>query len=141
MKQGKWDRKLEGVELAGKTLLLVGFGRIGKMMAARAAAFEMSVLTYDPFVTPDAARSMGAEWIALDEGLARADLVSLHTPLTAQTRHLIDAARLSKLKPNAILVNAARGPLIDPVALADALDAKKLRAAGIDVWDPEPPAD
>jgi D-3-phosphoglycerate dehydrogenase len=141
MKQGKWERKLEGVELAGKTLLLVGFGRIGKMMAARGAAFEMTVLTYDPFVTPEAAKAMGAEWVALDDGLARADLVSLHTPLTGQTRHLIDAARLAKMKPSAILVNAARGPLIDPAALADALDAKKLRMAGIDVWDPEPPAD
>lgn len=141
MKQGKWERKLEGVELAGKTLLLVGLGRIGRMMAARAAAFEMHVLGHDPFVTPEAAKAMGVEWIALDDGLAKADLVSLHTPLTAQTRHLIDAGRLSRMKPTAILVNAARGPLIDPAALADALDAKKLRAAGLDVWEEEPPAD
>jgi D-3-phosphoglycerate dehydrogenase len=141
MKQGKWERKLEGVELAGKTLLLVGLGRIGKMMAQRAAAFEMTVLGHDPFVTAEAAKAMGVDWVALDDGLARADVVSLHTPLTAQTRHIIDAARLARMKPSAILVNAARGPLVDPAALADALDAGKLRAAGIDVWDPEPPAD
>ena len=141
MKQGRWERKLEGVELAGKTLLLVGLGRIGKMMAQRAAAFEMTVLAHDPFVTPEAAKAMGAEWVALDDGLAKADLISLHTPLTAQTRHVIDAARLAKCKPTAILVNAARGPLVDPAALADALDAGKLRAAGIDVWEEEPPAD
>jgi len=141
MKQGKWERKLEGVELAGKTLLLVGLGRIGKMMAQRAAAFEMTVLAHDPFVTPEAAQAMGATWVALDDGLAKADLISLHTPLTAQTRHIIDAARLAKCKPTAILVNAARGPLVDAKALADALDAGKLRAAGIDVWEEEPPAD
>lgn len=141
MKQGKWDRKLEGVELSGKTLLLVGLGRIGKMMAQRAHAFEMTVLGHDPFVTPEAAKAVGIEWVTLDDGMARADLVSLHTPLTAQTRHVIDAARLSRMKPSAILVNAARGPLIDPEALRKALDAGQLRAAGIDVWDPEPPTD
>jgi D-3-phosphoglycerate dehydrogenase / 2-oxoglutarate reductase len=141
MKQGRWDRKLEGVELCGKTLLLVGLGRIGRMMAQRAAAFEMRVLGHDPFVTPEAAKAMGIEWVALDDGLAKADLVSLHTPLTAQTRHLFDAARLARMKPGAILVNAARGPLVDSAALADALDGKRLRAAGIDVWEEEPPAD
>lgn len=140
MKQGRWERKLEGVELAGKTLLLVGLGRIGRMMAQRAQAFEMLVLGHDPFVTPEASKAMGIEWVALDDGLSRADVVSLHTPLTGQTRHLIDAARLAKMRPGAILVNAARGPLIDPAALADALDAKRLRAAGIDVWEEEPPA-
>jgi D-3-phosphoglycerate dehydrogenase / 2-oxoglutarate reductase len=109
-------------------------------MAQRAAAFEMHVLGHDPFVTPEAAKAMGVEWVALDDGLAKADLVSLHTPLTAQTRHLFDAGRLARMKPTAILVNAARGPLVDPAALADALDAKRLRAAGIDVWEEEPPA-
>ena len=141
MKQGKWDRKLEGVELAGKTLLLIGLGRIGRMMTQRAHAFEMEVLGHDPFVTPEAAKAMGVEWVALDDGLARADIVSLHTPLTAQTRHVIDAARLARMKPSAILVNAARGPLIDPVALLAALEAGHLRAAGLDVWEDEPPKD
>jgi D-3-phosphoglycerate dehydrogenase / 2-oxoglutarate reductase len=141
MKNGDWNRKLEGVELAGKTLLLVGLGRIGRMMAQRAQAFEMTVLGHDPFVTPEAAKAFGVDWVDLDAGLARADVVSLHTPMTAQTRHLFNAARLARMKPSAILVNAARGPLIDPTALADALDAQTLRAAGIDVWDEEPPAD
>lgn len=141
MKQGKWDRKLEGVELAGKTLLLVGLGRIGRMMAQRAQAFEMTVLGHDPFVTPEAAKSFGVEWVDLDAGLARADLVSLHTPLTAQTRHLFDAGRFARMRPTAILVNAARGPLVDPAALLEALEQKRLRAAGIDVWEEEPPTD
>jgi D-3-phosphoglycerate dehydrogenase len=141
MKRGEWARRMEGVELAGKTLLLVGLGRIGRMMAQRAAAFEMRVLGHDPFVTAEAARAMGVEWVALEDGLARADAVSLHTPLTAQTRHLVDAARLALMRPGAILVNAARGPLVDAAALADALDRGRLRAAGIDVWDPEPPSD
>lgn len=141
MKQGVWDRKLEGVELAGKTLLLVGLGRIGKMMAQRAKAFEMEVIGHDPFVTPEAARAAGIEWVALDDGLARADVVSLHTPLTAQTRHLVNAPRLARMKPSAILVNAARGPLVDPDALLDALEAGHLRAAGLDVWQDEPPKD
>ncbi len=139
MKQGKWDRKLEGVELCGKTILLIGIGRIGKMMAARAHAFEMTVLGYDPFVTPEAAKAMGIESVTCDDGLRRADVVSLHTPLTTQTRNVIDAATLAKMKPNAILVNAARGPLVDLAALVAALDAGKLRAAGIDVWPEEPP--
>ncbi len=141
MKQGKWDRKLEGVELAGKTLLLVGLGRIGRMMAQRAQAFEMKALGHDPFVTPDAAKAMGIEWVSLDDGLGRADLVSLHTPLTAQTRHLVGASQLARMKPTAILVNAARGPLIDPTALLAALEAGRLRAAGLDVWEQEPPTD
>ncbi|MEK6976083.1 MAG: phosphoglycerate dehydrogenase [Candidatus Thermoplasmatota archaeon] len=141
MKQGTWDRKLEGVELAGKTLFLVGLGRIGRMMAQRAQAFEMDVIGYDPFVTPDAAKAMGVTWVALDDGLARADVVSLHTPLTAQTRHVIDAGRLACMKSSAILVNAARGPLIDPASLLVALEAGRLRAAGLDVWEDEPPKD
>lgn len=141
MKQGRWDRKLEGVELAGKTLFLVGLGRIGRMMTQRAVAFEMQVLGHDPFVTPEAAKAMGVEWVSLDDGLARADLVSLHTPLTAQTRHLLGAAQLARMKPSAILVNAARGPLIDGRALLATLQAGKLRAAGLDVWEDEPPAD
>lgn len=141
MKQGTWDRRLEGVELAGKTLFLVGLGRIGRMMAQRAQAFEITVLGHDPFVTPEAAKGMGVEWVALEDGLARADLVSLHTPLTAQTRHLIGAPQLAVMKPTAILVNAARGPLLDQRALLAALQAGKLRAAGLDVWEEEPPAD
>ncbi len=139
MKREAWDRKLEGVELAGKTLLLVGLGRIGRMMAQRAKAFEMEVLGHDPFVTPEAAKAMGVDWVPLDDGLAKADLVSLHTPLTAQTRHIVNAARLARMKPTAILVNAARGPLVDPAALLAALEAGKLRAAGLDVWEEEPP--
>lgn len=141
MKRGEWNRKLDGIELHGKTILLVGLGRIGRMMAQRAKAFEMEVLGHDPFVTPDAADAMGIAWVPLDDGLRRADVVSLHTPLTPQTRHLIDAAQLQRMKPSAILVNAARGPLVDAEALLAALEAKKLRAAGLDVWNEEPPAD
>ncbi len=139
MKRGEWNRKLEGMELSGKTLLLVGLGRIGRMMAERAHAFEMTVLGHDPFVTPEAAKAMGVQWVTLDEGLPQADLVSLHTPLTSQTRHIMDADRIGRMRKGAILVNAARGPLVDPAALLAALESGHLRAAGVDVWEEEPP--
>jgi len=142
MKAGEWARgRLRGVELAGKSILVVGLGRIGRMMAARARAFEMRVLGHDPYVAPEQARADGVEWVGLDDGLARADVVTLHTPLTPQTRGLIDAGRLACMPPHAILVNAARGPLVDGDALLDALEGGRLRAAALDVWPEEPPTD
>ncbi len=142
MKQETWLRKqLRGVELAGKTLFIVGLGRIGRMMARRAQAFEMQTIGYDPFVTPEAAKSFGVEAVSLDEGFLRADFVTLHTPLTPQTQHLVDAQRLQDAKPGMILVNAARGGLVDPQALLGALEDGTVAAAGIDVWEDEPPSD
>lgn len=139
---GRWAfrNELRAFELLGKRLLLVGFGRIGREVALRAKAFGMTIGVFDPFVDPASLAEIGCESVAdLDRGLADADAISLHVPLNAETRHLIDARRLAMLKPKAILVNTARGGLIDEVALAQALLAGKLGGAGIDVFEDEPP--
>jgi glyoxylate reductase len=128
-----------GVHLTGQTLLIVGAGRIGRAVALRGLAFGMRVLYtarsrhLDFEQGPIAGRK-----VELDEGLALADVVSLHTPLTPETRHLIDRRRLAFMKPTAILINTARGPVIDEAALAEALASKKLWAAGLDVFEHEP---
>jgi glyoxylate reductase len=114
-----------GAEVAGATLGIIGFGRIGKAVARRAAGFDMEVLA-----TPDT---------ELYELLQRSDFVSLHCPLTDATRHLIDASALVQMKPNAILINTARGPIVDQSALLEALDAGEIAGAALDVTDPEPP--
>ncbi len=142
MKNEDWARKrLKGVELAGKTIFIVGLGRIGRMMARRAQAFEMTVIGYDPYVSHDTAKSFGVEWVEVDAGVERADFVSFHTPLTPQTKNLLDADRLARIKPGAIVVNAARGGLLDEEALLAALDGGRVHAAGLDVWASEPPTD
>ncbi len=142
MKQGDWARKrLKGVELAGKTVFIVGLGRIGRMMAKRAQAFEMVTIGFDPFVTPEAAKSFGVEAVSLDDGFARADFVTFHTPLTPETRDMLDGRRLALMKKSAIIVNAARGGLIDESALLVALEEGLVAAAGIDVWASEPPTE
>jgi D-3-phosphoglycerate dehydrogenase len=140
MAAGKWERSgLMGTELAGKTLGVVGFGRIGREVAARARAFDMTVLVSDPFVTEEIARDAGARLVALDELLATADIVTLHLPLTKGTRHLIGAAQLALMKPGARVVNCARGGLVDETALKEALDAGRLAGAALDVFEQEPP--
>ena len=140
MKAEKWLRKeLKGTELAGKTVFIVGLGRIGRMMAKRAQAFEMITIGHDPFVTPEAAESFGVAWVDVDDGFRRADVITLHTPLVAATKELVNAERLALCKPGAILVNAARGGLVDADAVLHALDHGPLVAAGLDVWPVEPP--
>lgn len=127
-------------ELGGKTLGIVGLGRIGRAVATRARAFGMRVLYHNPVrLDPDVEAQLGAEPRALDGLLQESDIVSLHLPLTPSTRSLIDQRRLSLMKPHAVLVNTARGPLVDTAALAEALRAGRIRAAAIDVFDPEPP--
>ena len=127
-------------ELYDRTLLLVGFGRIGRLVAGLAAAFGMRVLAYDAFQDAAAIRAGGAEPVAsLEDGLRLADVVSLHVPRTDGTA-LIGVAELVLMKPDALLINTARGGLIDEAALADALDAGRLGGAGIDVFDDEPPS-
>jgi len=129
--------RLLGVELRGRTLLLLGFGRIGQEVAKRAASFGMDILVYDPF-----ASRIGVEGVsfvdALAEGLAAADVVSLHIPLSDATRNIIDANALKTLKRGAIIVNTARGGLVDETALVDALANGHLRAAGVDTFAVEP---
>jgi len=138
---GKWKTwgpmLLLGVDLKGATLGLVGFGRIGKAVARRAAGFEMRVIYYDPNEKqPDP--SIKATPVDFETLLEEADFISLHTPLTPDTRHLIDSQALSKMKPNAVLVNTSRGPVVDPEALYEALKEKRIFGAGLDVTEPEP---
>jgi D-3-phosphoglycerate dehydrogenase len=139
VRAGEWTRgKFVGRELRAKTLGLVGIGRVGSLVARRAAGFEMQVIAHDPFATEAVARSLGARLVELDDLLATADVVSLHAPLTDRTRGLIDATALGKMKPTAILVNCARGELVDAEALADALERDSIAGAALDVYATEP---
>ena len=138
-----WELRASSFELAGKTLGLVGFGRIGQAVARRAAAFEAHVLYYDP-VRPaeETAAALGATYRPLDELLHTADLVSLQLPLSAQTRHVIGTRELALMQRHAVLINTARGPLVDEAALVQALRQGTIAGAGLDVFDQEPtPAD
>jgi (S)-sulfolactate dehydrogenase len=138
---GKWPReRLIGGEIFGRTLGLVGFGSIARETASRARALGMRIIATDPFVGPDALAwtKHDVERADLDTLLARADAVSLHVPLNADTRNLIDAARLAQMKPSAILLNAARGGVVDETALAEALKAGKIEGAALDVFAEEP---
>lgn len=140
LRGGKWDRnKFVGVELNGKTLGLLGFGRIGKEVAKRAMSFEMKVVAYDPFVSEQHMKSFGVQPATIDEVLKSADYLSLHLPVTDQTRGIINAAALAKMKPEARLVNCARGELVDEPALFEALKARKIKGAALDVFSSEPP--
>jgi len=139
---GRWEERFRmlPVELAGKTVLVIGFGRIGTRTAKRCLALEMTVLSYDPYVGPEVIAAAGCEPVAdLDAALARADFVTLHCPKTAETTGLIGAARLGRLKPTAYVVNTARGGIIDEAALEFALTNGRLAGAGLDVFDAEPP--
>ncbi|MSR07206.1 MAG: hypothetical protein EXR93_09100 [Gemmatimonadetes bacterium] len=139
MRRGEWDRKkFGGIELRDKVLGLVGLGRIGAHVASVARALGMDVLAHDPFLSEDRAREMGVSLCGLDDLLARADVVSLHLPLTAETKNLIDARRLSLMKPSSVLVNTARGGLVDEAALLEAVTAGKLAGAALDVFEQEP---
>jgi D-3-phosphoglycerate dehydrogenase len=141
VKAGKWDRKrYEGVELYNKTLGILGMGRIGTEIARRAIAFGMRVLAYDPYLSGSKARSLQVELAEqIDELLPLCDFVTLHMPLTDETRHILDARRLSLCKPGVRIVNCARGGLIDETALRDALATRHVAAAALDVFEVEPP--
>lgn len=141
MVRGEWDRKsFTGIELYNKTLGVVGLGRIGREVAARAASFKMRVLAYDPHIPERAARDLGVELCTVDDLLARSDFVTLHVPLTPETRNLLDEGRLARMKPGAVLVNCARGGIVDEEALFRALQTGPLAAAALDVYREEPPA-
>lgn len=141
VRAGKWKTwsptLLLGVDFKGATLGLVGFGRIGKAMARRAAGFDMRVIYYDPLETKPPV-DVKATPVDLETLLEDSDFISLHTPLTADTRHLIDTAALAKMKPTAVLVNTSRGPVVDLDALYEALKVKRIFAATLDVTEPEP---
>jgi D-3-phosphoglycerate dehydrogenase len=120
---------------------VVGFGRIGQRVAVRARAFDMQVVAYDPFLDAQAARRLEVELLPLEELLPRADVITLHTPLTPETRNLLSAARLAAMKPGALLVNCSRGGVVDEAALLADLEAGHLGGAGLDVFAEEPPRD
>jgi D-3-phosphoglycerate dehydrogenase len=144
IRAGSWDRKsFEGVELYNKTLGVIGMGRIGSELSRRAIAFGMRVLAYDPYLSATRARSLQVELVEeLDDLLKSADFISLHTPLTAETHHIVDLARLQKTKRGVRIINCARGGLIDENALAQALQDRHVAGAALDVFETEPlPAD
>ncbi|MBY8856296.1 phosphoglycerate dehydrogenase [Nocardia sp. CA2R105] len=142
LREHTWKRsKFNGVEIFGKTVGVIGLGRIGQLFAARLAAFETKIVAYDPYVSPARAAQLGIELLELDEVLARADLISVHLPKTPETKGLLSAEKLALTKPGVIIVNAARGGLIDESALADAIKSGHVRGAGLDVYETEPCTD
>jgi D-3-phosphoglycerate dehydrogenase len=142
MKRSVWDKKrLTGAELRGKTLGLVGLGRIGQEVAARARAFGMDLVAYDPFISEQVAAGLGVQLLQLDDLCVRADYISLHVPSTPETRHLLNADRLARCRPGVRIVNTARGELVDEAALADAIERGQVAGAGLDVFEVEPPSD
>lgn len=142
VRAGKWERaRFNGVEITGKTLGVIGFGTIGRVVCQRALGLKMNVIAYDPFVTEDVFNDAGVETMSLEELLARADIITLHCPLTANTSKLINSDAISKMKPGARLINCARGGLVDEDALYDALKSGYLSGAALDVYNNEPPVD
>ncbi len=136
---GRWERsQWGGVELADKTLGVLGFGRIGRQVARRALGLQMKVIAYDPFVAAERFRELGVESESFDDVLARSDFLTLHLPLTDETRKAIDADAIAKMRDGVRIVNAARGDLLDDAALVTALESGKVAGAAIDVFVPEP---
>ena len=139
---GKWEKsRFMGVEVTGKVLGIVGTGNIGSIVASRALGLRMRVIAYDPFLSPERAEDLGIEKVDLDQLLARADFLTVHTPLNDHTRNLIDAAALARAKPGLRLINCARGGIVDEAALADALRSGRVAGAALDVFVEEPARD
>jgi D-3-phosphoglycerate dehydrogenase len=139
LKAGKWQRsKWEGVELAGKTLAIIGLGRVGALVADRARAFDMRLVAYDPFVTPDRAQNMGVEMLGIEDAVAQADFITIHLPKTPETIGLFGEKLLAKCKQGARIINTARGGIIDEEALAQAIASGHIGGAGLDVFAKEP---
>jgi D-3-phosphoglycerate dehydrogenase / 2-oxoglutarate reductase len=142
VKRGEWNRsKFMGTELDGKTLGIIGLGRIGTRITARARAFGMRVIAYDPYVAPSVFEIAGAERVSLDELLARAGVITVHTPLTDETRGMIGAAEIAKMREGVVVLNIARGGIYDEQSLADALNSGRIAGAAVDVYVEEPPTD
>ncbi len=140
MKAGKWLKKeFEGVELSGKTLGIIGFGRIGAAVAKRSAAFDMSVLGYDPMVPADEIVKRGGNPVSMDDLLKQSDFITMHLPLSDETKGLINAGAFAKMKKGVYLICAARGGVIDETALLEALNSGKVAGAALDVFVTEPP--
>ena len=139
---GKWEKnRFMGVEVTGKVLGIIGCGNIGSIVADRAIGLRMKVIAFDPFLTAERAVDLGVEKVELDDLLRRADFITLHTPLIEATKNIISAEALAKMKPGVRIINCARGGLIDEAALAEALIAKKVAGAALDVFLEEPATD
>src|SRR5258707_661288 len=137
---GQWDRKsFTGTELRKKTLGIIGFGRVGRAIAKRALAFEMNVITYDPYISPEAPMAMNVTPVSLDDLYAKSDFITLHAQVSDENKHMINAQSIAKMKPSVRIINAARGALVDEAALAQAIKDGKIAGAGIDVYNEEPP--
>ncbi|UCG22873.1 MAG: phosphoglycerate dehydrogenase [Chloroflexota bacterium] len=142
VKAGEWRRSdFVGQQLYRNVLGIIGFGRIGRLVATRAQAFGMEILAYDPYVSEDVARELGVTLVELDDLLSEANYISLHTVTSPETRHMINQETFSQMKDGVIIVNCARGQLIDETALAAALDSGKVQAAAVDVYEQEPPGE
>jgi len=140
LRSGKWERKsFIGVELQGKTLGIIGLGRIGRAVGSRARAFGMNIVAYDPFIAPEQARDLEMEVASLDDVFARADFLTVHTPLTAETRAIVDKEAFAKMKKGVRIINCARGGLVDEEALVDAIKSGQVAGAALDVFTEEPP--
>ncbi len=140
MAAGRWEKsRFVGSELAGKTVGVVGLGQVGSRVAARARAFEAKLLGHDPYLPPEKAREMGVPLVALEELLAGSDVVTLHSTATEKGRPLLGSDEIARMKKGAILVNVARGSLVDREALYRALKDGRLGGAALDVFEPEPP--
>jgi len=142
LRSGGWDawgpKQLTGPDVWGKRLGVIGFGRIGEALTRRARGFDMDLIYNDQYRNEEAERELGARYLELDGLLRTSDFVSIHTPLTPKTTHLIGAKELERMKPEAVLVNTSRGPVVDESALADALVEGRIFAAGLDVYENEP---
>ena len=139
LKAGKWERsKWEGVELHGKTLGVVGLGKIGALVAQRASAFGMRLIAFDPFISEERARHMGVELVDLDTLLAQSDFITIHLPKTKETTNLLDAAALAKTKPGVRIINVARGGIVNEADLAEAIRSGHVQGAALDVFEKEP---
>lgn len=142
LQSGKWERnKFMGWEARGKTLGLLGFGRIGSEVARRARSLEMRVLAYDPYISPERAEQLGVQAVSLETLLRDSDAISIHTPLIESTRNLLNTERLNQMKRGAYIINCARGGIIDEAALLQALENGQIGGAALDVWAQEPPKD
>jgi D-3-phosphoglycerate dehydrogenase / 2-oxoglutarate reductase len=139
MREGRWEKSSSGAEVRGKTLGLIGLGRIGSEVASRADAFDMRVLAYDPFISEAAAHELSVELVPLEKLLAESDIISLHTAVSPQTQNMINAASIAKMKKGVRIVNAARGELINETDLATALKSGQVAGAALDVFVEEPP--
>lgn len=140
MREGRWERAtFTGIELRGKTLGIVGFGRIGRAVAKRALAFEMNVIAYDPYIPADIAADLGVWMVDMDTLFKESDFITLHSVITEETRFMINAETIGKMKQGVRIVNAARGALIHDDDLADAIKSGKVAGAALDVYQIEPP--